>query len=250
MLKVLTKIWGFYLVATPDDNSVGIPDLQDAMDGVKEYSEWVTDLGSIPSQDWAGQSDINSQIASKLLKKVLAARIVIFELFLELAIEVDGRLQHKHKRIWLLFQLFDRVYPSNNPFILIKNNCLKHASAGALGELLKRLAVISETYFPKEDFILGLDEAQHAVRSYPRSFVSSLDNTVYRSFLHEMVKVFTKLPAKLVVSGTGVPIGDLNVALASGVSKSGQKITWYHDLGMFDVWPKLASGKTSPASER
>jgi hypothetical protein len=235
MLEVLTKKWGFYFVSAPDVNGVGVRDLLGAIDGVKEYNEWVADLNVLPREEWAGQSKVNSHIASKLLKKVLAARIVLFKMFLELAIEVDGRLQHKHKRIWLLFQLFDR---DDSPFLSIKK-CLDKASTDALDELLERLHSIRTTYFPEESLILGLDEAQHAVQSYPHPFVSSKDETKPRSFLREVVRVFSELPAKLVVSGTGVSMEDLNIAMSSGVSKSDRGEKWLLDLGMFDTWPKL-----------
>jgi hypothetical protein len=52
----------------------------------------------------ARQNDLNSRIAWKQLQKILAARTVVFKLFLQLAIKVDGELLEKHKRIWLLFQ--------------------------------------------------------------------------------------------------------------------------------------------------
>jgi hypothetical protein len=74
---------------------------------VAQYSEWRSDLEEVDPGERARQEQVNSWIASKHLRKVLAARIVVFQLFLQLAIQVDGRLQEKHKRIWLLFQLSD-----------------------------------------------------------------------------------------------------------------------------------------------
>jgi hypothetical protein len=238
MMEMFTKKWGFYLVATPDPNGVGVGDLQRAMGGCGEYSEWVEDLNKIPPEKWTAQSHTNSQIASKLLKKVLVARTVVFKLFLELAIEVDGSLQEKHKRLWLLFQIFDRVTPhfiGLHPFISITINCLRLASTDALDQLLEDLKDIYKRYLPDEGFIIGLDEAQHAVRSYPRSFVSSFEEKEHRSFLREMVKVFTGLGTKpglwikLIVSGTGVSIGDLKVSLASSVAKPRLENDIFHD---------------------
>ena len=54
-----------------------------------------------------GLLKIIEQITSKQLKRVLAAWIIVFKLFLQLVIQVNasGKLQEKHKHIWLLFQL-------------------------------------------------------------------------------------------------------------------------------------------------
>ncbi|KIL71414.1 hypothetical protein M378DRAFT_6158 [Amanita muscaria Koide BX008] len=242
LLEGLTKYWGFYLVTVPDANRVGIRDLQDVLAEVIEYRDWISDLSPLSSEKRTVQSELNSLIASKPLKKVLAARIVVFELFLKLAIQVDGELQEKHKRIWLLFQLFDQLDPqveTLHPFVRIIRHCLPHASAEALDILIGRLGTIRARYLPPSRFIVGLDEAQQAVRLYPRSFVSSTDNEVFRSILREIVKVFTRSPIKLVVSGTGLSLGDLQDSMASGVSKPANTTILSHGLGMFDTWPKL-----------
>ncbi|KAM6498797.1 hypothetical protein JOM56_006745, partial [Amanita muscaria] len=242
MLEGLTKYWGFYLVVVPDANGVGIRDLQDVLNEVTENREWISDLSPLSSEKRAVQSELNSLIASQLLKKVLAARIVVFQLFLELAIQVDGELQEKHKRIWLLFQLFDQVDPrvgTLHPFVRIVRYCLRHASAEALDILVERLDTIRARYLPPSRFIVGLDEAQHAARLYPRSFISPPNSKVLRSILRVIAQVFTRSPIKLVVSGTGLPLEDLEDHRASGVSKPAESVILFHELGMFDTWPKL-----------
>ena len=99
MLESLTVYWGFYLVAVPDGNGVGVRDLQDALDQAADYREWISDLRLLSSEKRVAQSETNRLIASRRLRRVLAARIVAFQLFVELAIKVDGELQEKHKRI-------------------------------------------------------------------------------------------------------------------------------------------------------
>jgi hypothetical protein len=134
--------------------------------------EWMSDPGlrSLPSKKRARQNDLNSLIASEQLRKVLAARIVIFQLFLQLAIEVDGKLQEKHKRIWLLFQLTDQLPHGGiwHPFVQIIKKCLRHASNEALVALIERFAGIREKYLRQSHFIVVLDEAQRATRSFLR----------------------------------------------------------------------------------
>src|ERR1700733_12936711 len=129
MLEGLARYWGFYFVAIPDINGVGVRDLRDALDNVTQYSEWVSDLNLIKYEERAAQQEVNRWIVSKHLRRVLAARVIVFELFLQLAMEAHGSLQEKHKRIWLFFQLSDNLDPSSretHPFVRIMR-CLSRA---------------------------------------------------------------------------------------------------------------------------
>jgi hypothetical protein len=164
---------------------------------------------------------------------------VAFKAFLELAIEVDGALQEKHKRSWLLFQLSGCV--GTHPFVRIMKKCLYNASDQALDELILQLDGIRRTHLPMSRFIVGLDEAQWAETLYRSVFLSSTSptGTKFQSILHEMVAVFSQLPGvKLVVSGTGVSLEEIEDAIASGGSKR-TAVQLFHELGMFDTWPKL-----------
>jgi hypothetical protein len=214
------------------------------LDEVAEYPEWESDLKTVDIGERAAQEKVNSRIASKHLRKVLAARIVVFQLFLQLAIQVHGTLQEKHKRIWLLFQLSDELVPFGgglHPFVRIIRKCLHRASNDALDTLVERLYDIRHEYLPQTHFILGLDEAQRASRLYPRSFISSTNAGTFRSIIREVVKVFTKSPIQLVVSGTGLSLAELEDSMVSGVSKPAEAVKLFHKLGMFDNWPKLKS---------
>ena len=241
-MEALTNYWGFYLVAAPDANGVGVRDLHDALELVARYREWVSDLKQVPLEKRATQDTVNNQIASRAFRRVLAARIVIFQLFLQVAIQVDGCLQEKHKRIWLLFQLFDPDPDGGgfHPFIQIINK-LRNASDDALDALINRLSDIIQKYFPCSRLILGLDEAQWAARLYPYSGMSLSNPGAFRSIIREMVKAFNNAPVKIVVSGTGVSLADLEDGVAAGVGKPTHDVKLFHELGMFGTWPKLKS---------
>ena len=198
---------------------------------------WVSNLRLSPSHR-DPQNDLNSRIAWKQLQTILAARIVVFKLFLKLAIKVDGELQEKHKRLWLLFQSGQVNLKRTHPFLHIVNDCLVDASPEALRKLVNRFNHIRDEYFPGSNFILGLDEAQQAARLYPYSFISSYNPGQYRSVIQVIAQVFTSvLGADLVVSGTGLSLNELREAFASGVSKD--DVFVFHQLGMFDTWDKL-----------
>lgn len=251
-MEALTIHWGFYLVTTPDVNGVGIRDLHDALDLVARYRQWVPNLGALAPEERTTQNNINNQIAFRAFRRVLAARIVVFQFFLRVAIKIDGCLQEKHKRIWLLFQLFDqpnRQSGGSHPFIQIIN-VLRNASDDALDNLINRLDGIINDYFPCSRLILAIDEAQWAARLYPHSGMSSSCPGAFRSIIRDMVKAFTKAPVKLVVSGTSVSLADLEDNIASGVGKPSHQVEVFHELGMFDTWPKLMNffGRYVPAS--
>jgi hypothetical protein len=240
-MEGLTKHWGFYLVALPDINGVGVTDLSKTLDQVIEYNDWVTDLQMLPSEQRASQAEANCIIVRRLLKKVLVARAVVFQLFLELAIEVDGSLQERHKRIWLLFQSFDQLDPqvrTSHPFVRVMMDCLPYASDHALDVLIRRLNSTRSAYLPFSNFIIALDEAQRVAISYPRSFLSS-DRQTFRSILREIVHAITLTDSKLIVSGTGLSLKDVEEPVISGVSKPDDSVKLFHRLGMFDTWLKL-----------
>jgi hypothetical protein len=226
--------------------------LQDALELIVRYREWVPDLRALAPEERTAQNNTNNQIASRAFRRVLAARIVVFQLFLRVAMKIDGRLQPKHKRIWLLFQLFDQLNPQGgglHPFIQIVNT-LRNASDDALDNLINRLTGIINEYFSGSRLILAIDEAQWATRLYPYCGMSSSSPGAFRSIIREMVKVFTKAPVKLVVSGTGVSLADLEDNVAPGVGKPPHTVEVFHELGMFDTWPKLMNffGRYVPAS--
>jgi hypothetical protein len=83
--------------------------------------------------------------------------------------------------------------------------------------LVERLDDIREKYLPPSHFIFGLDEAQRAARLYPYSFISSTSDGVFRSIIREIVKVFTRSPIKLVVSGTGLSLAELDENMVRSV---------------------------------
>ena len=165
----------------PDWHGVGVQDLQDALLDAARYEEWVSDLRPLSPDECVTQSATNSCIASKLFKKVLAAQLVVFELFLELAVKVDGELLEKHKHFWLLFQLRDNINSqvgTIHPCVKVIQTCLREASTEALEILLTHFDPICAKYLPPKHFIIVLDEAQHAIQLHPHSFTSSLNAEV------------------------------------------------------------------------
>ena len=151
--------WGFYFAVLPDGHSVGARDLEYALAEVASDPRWTEDLRAPHDPgERVGKSKTNCLITSMPLKKVLAAWIVVFQLFLELVIELDGKLEERHKRAWLFFQLSNpQANPSDlHPFVQIMKSCLHQASTNALDRLIDRFAPIHQRYIPCMHFIVVL----------------------------------------------------------------------------------------------
>jgi hypothetical protein len=234
-LEGLTKFWGFYFVAALDHNFVGVRDLQVALGDVGRYEEWTDDLRFIEGQGRGEGKKSNTHISNRAIRKVLAARVVVFKLFLQLAQKRDGSLLPDHRRIWLLFQLSSPLprFETLHPFIRMMN-CLDCASDTALTTLIGDFEDIHSKYFPQSKFVIALDEAQQAARLYRFSFLSCSDHSKFRSILREIVKVFSVLEVKIVVSGTGLSLDEVEDALTSSVRKPPGQFETFVELGMLD----------------
>jgi len=166
--------------------------------------------------------------------------VVVFEQFLELAIQMDGHLQQRHKHPWLTFQLSNLLDP---------NDCDIHPSnkidlGGAAPDALRtpvrqRLSTIRTKSFHHDPrFFFVLDEAQVAARSSPSAFVSSKDLSKPQSILRAIINVWVALSLPnnpFIVSGTGLSLDTVNEDLSSRVGKPTQGFDVFHDIGSFDT---------------
>jgi hypothetical protein len=167
--------------------------------------------------------------------------VVVFEQFLELAIQMDGHLQQRHKHPWLTFQLSNLLDP---------NDCDIHPSnkidlGGAAPDALRtpvrqRLSTIRTKSFHHDPrFFFVLDEAQVAARSSPSAFVSSKDLSKPRSILRAIIDVWVALTLPnipFIVSGTGLSLDTVDEVFSSGVGKpAAQGFYVFHDVGSFDT---------------
>jgi hypothetical protein len=239
-LEGLTKSWGLYFVATRDNNSVGVNDLEAAMDDIGQYEDWTEDIRFYVGQDRDDRNKANVHISKRAIRKVFAARLVVFRLFLQLAKARNGHIGPEHQRLWLLFQLSNPLpgFRTPHPFVTMKE-CLDRASDDALETLIKDFEQIRMQYFPESGFTIALDEAQHAVRLHRFCFLSSGEHTTFRSILREIVKVFNSLVVKIVVSGTGLSLEEVEEVLNSSVGKPLGQFETFVELGMFDDPLKL-----------
>ena len=243
ILEGLIKYWGLYFVVARDENNVGVDDLENVLNDIDLYKDWTDDLRIFNGPAQQEREKSNIQISNRAVKKVLAARLVVFELFLQLAVAPDRRILPEHPRIWLLFQLCNPLpgFETPHPFITMKR-CLDRASDRALTFLINDFERrVHQQYFPTSKFFITLDEAQVASRLNRFSFLSSSDRTKSRSVLREIVKVFSVLVSQIVVSGTGLSLEDVEDDLTSGVGKPRGRFKTFVDFGMLDDPLKLGA---------
>ncbi|KAK2462810.1 hypothetical protein APHAL10511_005201 [Amanita phalloides] len=239
LLQCLTRHWGFYFVSGKDAHEVGVSDMCTALMSLDSYPGWTSNLQSLPQCERMACETRNKEISSRKLQTVFAARAFVFRLFLGLCKEVNGELTEKDKHLWLKFQLSEAIKPNTigpvHPFvrvIALLNQVPLDILAGIPGLLVN----IQDQYFAGEPIVYVIDEAQVAVRTHPSAFLSSGTQRP-RSILREIVRVVSRYPVKLVVSGTGLSLEDFESTLVSGVSK--RNVDLVHHLGGFDNWESM-----------
>jgi hypothetical protein len=126
-----------------------------------------------------------------------------------------------------------------HPFLEVNFDCLGGADPDALRTIVGRLTAIRRKYFQNDSrFILALDEAQVAARSYPLAFMSSKKPKKSPAILRKIVSVWANLhfpTVKFIISGTGLSLASVNEVLASGVGKpAAEGFLVYHDVGTFN----------------
>ena len=241
ILEGLTKSWGLYLVTARDNNGVGVNDLEASLNCIRQYEDWTEDIRHYEGSDRNDRHKANIHISNRAIRKVFAARLVVFRLFLQLAEAHDGYIGPEHQRLWLLFQLSNPLpgFRTPHPFVTMIKECIDLASDSALETIIKDFERIRMRYFPGSGFTIALDEAQQAVRLHHFCFLSYSEPTAFRSILREIVKVFDSLAVKIVVSGTGLSLEEVEDALNSGVGKPLGQFETFVELGMFDNPLKL-----------
>ncbi|KAG8817621.1 hypothetical protein FRC19_011261 [Serendipita sp. 401] len=233
ILECLCRTWGFYFVAKPGPDQIGSPDLNIAIHAMPEYKDWRGRINSEGSrEDQAEANDSNSEVARKLVYKVLVARWIVFRCFIDTCKEKNGGiLPEASKYDWVVFQTLSQklVGMGGDPFIWCMNECLTNVEPSVLQALMARdlnLKMILGVDIDKP-FLLILDEAQVASLEYGSCFLNSAGDKrlpVLRPIIQTMLEHQTQVNAKIIVSGTGFSQELLMEVLSSVVSKSAWKM--------------------------
>ena len=99
----------------------------------------LSELRFVSAPNRAHRNDLNSRIARKQPQKIPAARTVVFELFLQLAIKVDGSCWKSISAFGYYSNLKWGSVPIPHPVHTIMDKCLLNASPQALRILVRRV---------------------------------------------------------------------------------------------------------------
>ena len=204
---------------------------------------WMCDIFENPELVGAANGR-NQAIASYRVSKVLLARWVIFNTFIEVVKDFHGgHLDHAGtvndtRHAWLLFQILP-LGTYRDPFSQFTRQCLEHVDYGVLESLRESwdpVRVLGPAFNPSTDvFSYVLDKAQVAGSRYLGAF-SDANGAVERPVLPPIIRHLTYPPdhlIKVIVSGTEFSFDLFKTVLASGVSKVESEWRVVHETGDF-----------------
>ncbi|KAJ7154588.1 hypothetical protein C8R46DRAFT_1227424 [Mycena filopes] len=201
MLEGLCLYWGFYFVSVVDTNYLGSYDLENTIgSSIPNSPGFVRDLSTTAGPtEYMLALEKNRSIASKRFTEVLLARIIIFQLFIEIIQDCTNILDSEAKKLWLLIQLHpSRLgYPGGDFFVELATALRDSPTEWLQSEVSTRLAKARSWCFKdftSVPFFLVLDEAQHAARTHFSAFRSENQNPIHRPVLREITSLHNGIP--------------------------------------------------------
>ncbi|KAJ6469556.1 hypothetical protein C8R47DRAFT_1150038 [Mycena vitilis] len=221
--------WGLFFAFVVDSGHLGAGDIQKAL---KDMFKTALGFHKTPAAPAADIMKQNSKYFSDIFSALLLARLLIFQVFLEVA-SASG-LTEEHKKRWLMMQLSpellnprpDGVFGYSAfdvlPQILAREDTgyVRENIADALRKIRKLLGDASP-------FFIVLDEAQTAVTEFTEAFASTMPRP---SLLTELMQVWgshTTEDDTFIFAGTNIP-----KSLFEGVEDSGY--VWCSGTGAFE----------------
>jgi hypothetical protein len=167
----------------------------------------------------------NETIVANRVSKVLLARWVVFDAFVQVAKDLNGGVvDSRVRRDWLFFQILPLVRLDNmDPFSALIRTCLTAVDSEVLDSLRASLnpqRVLGSAFNSTTSFFYVLDEAQVAGKQYMGAFADQVGNA-QRPVLSPIIRHLATSDrlVNLIVSGTGFSLKLFQTVLASGISK-------------------------------
>jgi hypothetical protein len=188
-------------------------DLHAALKDLERYSR-----GRDPND--ASDAAWMSTLSERRVMQVLYARLLIFSEFLQIASEQPGGITDKHKERWLLLQVAPKTLIESDIFhdIYFASGVARFADLQTqcvtlLDNIKKMIGCLP---------VCILDEAQRPLRVLPNWFRSS-DDQLSRPALRQIIVTWisAETPFRMIISGTGVSMRELEKVISSAVVKEG-----------------------------
>ncbi|KAJ7512372.1 hypothetical protein B0H11DRAFT_479554 [Mycena galericulata] len=241
MLEGLCLHWGFYFASLVDSTRLGSYDIENTIHSYLPNSPgFVEDLSTTGLTEELFALNQNRIIAQKRFTEVLLARIIIFQLFVEV---IKNRTDiAEPKKLWLLLQLrpLDLGFSGGDCFDKLTSTLRNSPPHFVVSQIIERLQEIrqwSHRDYSSPALFIVLDEAQYAARGLFSAFRSARDNLLHRPILREIVRAwvaqsFKALGLWLIISGTGIDHNVMKQVLASAVMKP-EDVRLISNIGAF-----------------
>lgn len=203
------------------------------------------------SPEYESALKTNRNNAARIFSQIFLARLLIFDLFVEIMTQVGGKSepQNLYKQRWLLLQLQPSLlHPQIWDIFDHLVGKLSHASDTYINTTTKALLVrvrelctieassVKESTVTQTPLFCVLDEAQYAATEHCSAFRSDHSNA-HRPILREIVRAWEGQSfgqgVFMVVAGTGISKDVVDQAMASAIMKE-SKYRWCSDTGAFD----------------
>ncbi|EAU81607.2 hypothetical protein CC1G_02623 [Coprinopsis cinerea okayama7 len=239
LLEGLCQNWGFYFTSLVDSSLLGSTDVQNAISThVPDTPGFRAELPPAGTKTYEDSLKRNRQIASRVFRQVLLARLLLFHLFVT-TMDRSTPPQTLRER-WLLLQLqpcllnprvWDIFHHLARELSTASDAYLNSQTETLLSEV--RSILSQDGHMP---FFCVLDEAQHAATQHLPAFRSD-HNGAHRPILREIVRAWESQCAGqgvfMVVAGTGISKDVVDQAMASAIMKD-SRYRWCSDTGAFD----------------
>ncbi|KAJ7770115.1 hypothetical protein B0H16DRAFT_1517308 [Mycena metata] len=244
MLEGLCLHWGFYFASVVDTNNVGSYDLEKTIESyIPNSPGFIQDLSTTAGTTERMLSlEQNRRIASRRFTEVLLARVIIFQLFIDIIQQCRDVLEPK--KLWLLIQINPwRLGYAGSDFFVDLTIALRDApTKWVQDEISARLTQAREwcySGFKRVPFFIVLDEAQHAARNHFSAFRSEQSHLIHRPVLREIIRAwlidfFRHLGWWLIISGTGIDRDVIQQVMVSALMKPAAYRTQSNDGAFAD----------------
>jgi hypothetical protein len=236
LFEGLHRHWGFYFTAWNQPDDVGSSDLGLALQKLGACLISIT-----PMNDQIIKRE-NMLRAEHTFLAVLCARITIFRVFVECALEL-GLVIESLKHSWLVLQLRPTVFFGTDVFHELARDMGRgsdleddHEQSSALVALREQVAKeLTEvrTLLGAKRLSCVIDEAQGTTDLHTTCFTSDTNPDQPRPIIRSLIDTFS-IMNDVIISGTGLSIRTLKSALSSVVAKDGSQTIMVTGLGAFE----------------
>ncbi|KAJ7150876.1 hypothetical protein C8R43DRAFT_491746 [Mycena crocata] len=201
----LCQEWGFYFSAEDGTSGYAAQELTEILKiGIPGESAFASELPSSDSAEFKTQLETNRRIAAHHFNAALLARLLMFQMFVEIMHETEPA--PKHKMRWLLFQLRSRLEGSWDSILRLTKILLKDDDSYTNANIIETIAKIRDIFGGEFHLFYVLDEAQATTKPPSAFFTDGLLHPI----LPEIIRVWhahavDNFQVSMVISGIQIP---------------------------------------------